>query len=93
MAVEYLLPWSLCQSSTSGHLSWPSGMRKHGRALKNAAWDDAMSEFEGARDGVAADGRKAKEEVRKDFSTSAKSSISSTIGLEVLNVRVSKRCA
>jgi hypothetical protein len=50
-----------------------------------------MNVFEGARDGVATEGRRAKEERRKESSTSAESSIPLTTDLENLNMRVGEK--
>ena len=77
--VEPLAPCLLYQSVT-GPFSQPDGKSRRTGRLKNRDLVVAMTELEGAREGVRAEGTRAKEELRKDSSKSARSS--STDGKE-----------
>jgi hypothetical protein len=67
----------------SGHLSPPWGIQHHMGTLYSGTWDDAMGVFEGAQDGVTAEGRGTNEEQQKDLSRAGNPFVS-TVGLENL---------
>ena len=58
----------------TGPFSHPEGKSRGTVLLKNSALVAAMTELDGAREGVRAEGTKAMEELLKDFSKSARSS-------------------
>jgi hypothetical protein len=68
-----LAPCSLYQSLI-GPFSKPEVKSRRTGLLNNNALVAAMSELDGAREGVRAEGTRAKEESRKDSSKSARSS-------------------
>jgi hypothetical protein len=71
--VEPLIPCSLYQLIT-GPFSQPEVKSRCTGLLKNSALVAAMNELDGAREGARADGTRAKEELRKHSSKSARSS-------------------
>ena len=72
MVAEPLAPCLLYQSET-GPFSQPEGKSRGTGLLKNRALVAAMTELDGAREGVKAEGTRAKE-LRKHSSKSARSS-------------------
>jgi hypothetical protein len=69
-------PLALCllYQSVTGPFSQPEGKSRRTGQLKNSALVAAMTELDDAREGVRAEGTRAKEELRKDSSKSARSS-------------------
>jgi hypothetical protein len=76
-----LAPCLLYQLLT-GPFGQPEVKSRRTGLLKNSALVAAMTELDGAREGVRAEGTRAKEELRKDFSKSARSESSLTDGEE-----------
>ena len=73
ITVEPLAPCLLYQSVT-GPLSQPEGKSSGTGLSKNRALVAAVTELDGAREGVRAEGTRAKEELQQDSSKSARSS-------------------
>jgi hypothetical protein len=66
---------SLLYQSFTGPFSQPEENSWRIGLLKNRTLVAAMTELDGAREGVRAEGTRAKEELRKDSSKSARSSL------------------
>ena len=73
IAVEPLALCVLYQSLT-GPFSMPEVKSRRTGLLKNSTLVAAMTELDGAREGVRAEGTRAKEELRRHSSESARSS-------------------